>query len=802
MYYRRSAQYLLALVVWTLSLPLAANSDSNSADEQVLKAAGLTVEGPALLTFFRQRTQPNTEQTRMQSLIRQLAQGTSAQRVQAAGELVALGPAAVPLLRQAVKDPDDPDLVQRARSCLAAIDDPSLPAAAARLVGQSKPDGAAEVLLTYLPFADDEAVVDEVRTTLRSVGLRDGKPMPALLAALEDQVPIRRWVAAVALCQGGGVVQSAPVHKLLHDPKPNVRLQVALALGSLNEEDAIPVLIASLGELPPARARLAEDFLMNLAGEQAPAVSLSSDPSQCREAWAAWWRAADGSALLEFFRKRTLSDEQRQRIQALIRQLGDDAFAVREKASSELAAMGDPVAPLLRLAIKSTDVEIARRAEECLQMLDKTRERLTPVTATRLIAFRKPVGAAEALLNFLPFSEDDAMTETLQEALNSVSLRDGKVEPVLLQALDAPIPLRRAAAAEAICKAGFNLLQAVRKLLNDQDVLVRLRTARTLIHAKDRDAVPALIALLTELPESQTWQVTEILLPLAGDRAPAVEMGRDETSRRAYRDAWSSWWRTQGAAVDLGQLQSSERMLGYTLLVLSEPNKIMGRVRELGLDGKPRWEIANLRFPLDAHFLPGNRVLIAEAQGRGECVTERDLKGNILWSQRSLGAISCQRLPNGNTFIASRQQLIEVTRNHQEVLSIKRPAHDVLAAVKRRDGQIICVTSTGVCQRLDSHGRELRSFAAGPVIYGGLDVLSNDHILVAEFHNNRVVEFDPDGKVVWQALAARPNAAVRLKNGHTLVTCQAERRVYELDRNGKIVWDHHTEEQPLRARRR
>src|SRR5262245_7740999 len=41
----------------------------------------------------------------------------------------------------------------------------------------------------------------------------------------------------------------------------------------------------------------------------------------------------DGAGLLDYFRKRTLADVDRGRLEALIRKLGDDNFEDREKAS-------------------------------------------------------------------------------------------------------------------------------------------------------------------------------------------------------------------------------------------------------------------------------------------------------------------------------------------------------------------------------------------------------------------------------------------------------------------------------------
>jgi uncharacterized protein (TIGR03067 family) len=54
----------------------------------------------------------------------------------------------------------------------------------------------------------------------------------------------------------------------------------------------------------------------------------------------------------------------RQRIAALIRQLGDDDFEKREAASEELDAIGEPALDALRKATSDDDAEIRRRAEK------------------------------------------------------------------------------------------------------------------------------------------------------------------------------------------------------------------------------------------------------------------------------------------------------------------------------------------------------------------------------------------------------------------------------------------------------
>jgi outer membrane protein assembly factor BamB len=67
--------------------------------------------------------------------------------------------------------------------------------------------------------------------------------------------------------------------------------------------------------------------------------------------------------------------------------------------------------------------------------------------------------------------------------------------------------------------------------------------------------------------------------------------------------------------------------------------------------------------------------------------------------------------------------------------------------------------------------------------------------------NNRVVEYDADGRSVWEAAVEEPIAAVRLPNGNTLITLW-ENRAVELNRDGKEVWQFKADTRVTRALRR
>src|SRR4051812_29339278 len=66
----------------------------------------------------------------------------------------------------------------------------------------------------------------------------------------------------------------------------------------------------------------------------------------------------DGPALVQFFKKRTLSDEDSDRVQKLVRQLGARAFRAREDAATELIARGPAVLDALRESQKNGDLEV------------------------------------------------------------------------------------------------------------------------------------------------------------------------------------------------------------------------------------------------------------------------------------------------------------------------------------------------------------------------------------------------------------------------------------------------------------
>jgi hypothetical protein len=511
--------------------------------------------------------------------------------------------------------------------------------------------------------------------------------------------------------------------------------------------------------------------------------------------------ATDGPALVEFFRKRTPGADARQTIDALVRKLSHRSYRVRENACLELVVLGPPAVNRLKQAARSKDPEVARRAKRCLTEIDKSIQPELTSAAARLLAQRKPPQAVATLLDYLPFAPKDEVTDEIVSALASIGVSDGTPDKAILAGLKDRTPLKRAAAGEVLARAGgAKGRQQARPLLEDPDPQVQLRVALALIDQKDKEAVGVLVGLLGKVSRDQLWRVEPVLFALAGDKAPTVEAGNTDAERRKYAAAWAGWWKEHGRGLDLAKIDTARRMLGLTLIVQLDQRRRVGgrgvifpgRVFEVGSDGKPRWEITDLDYPIDAQVVGPNRVLITEYRGR--TVSERTFKGETIWSKQVPNyPAGARRLANGHTLINARNQLIEVDRKGSEV-SAHNCGTFVVGFGRARNGHTVLFDHAGNCVHLDSAWKEIKRFQVAGGAYSTIgthvDVLANGNIVIPQYNLNKVLEYDANGRKVWETTVTQPTSVRRLRNGNTLVTSRYTRTVQELDRQGKQVWQY------------
>jgi hypothetical protein len=299
---RKQAEEFLTQLAgeWAIAGPPGNDKTSGRLRREAWAAWWRGLDGGSLLEELRSRTLTDAERARVLGFIAKLDDPSAEVRDKAAADLVACGARVAPLLRQAVAQ-NHPRIGPQAAHCLEAVEPEGprpLPTAAPRLLALRRPEGTVEALIAYLPFAESDVVAGQVVDLLGDLGCREGKAEPALAQALTDPVPARRAAAAVALCKGRAEAQMAAVRRLLRDDDATVRLRTALALAARGERDAVPVLVALLGELPLDQAWEAEDYLLRAAGEQAPVISLEGEAAgrtAAVDAWRRWWREQGGA---------------------------------------------------------------------------------------------------------------------------------------------------------------------------------------------------------------------------------------------------------------------------------------------------------------------------------------------------------------------------------------------------------------------------------------------------------------------------------------------------------------------------
>jgi ketosteroid isomerase-like protein len=348
--------------------------------------------------------------------------------------------------------------------------------------------------------------------------------------------------------------------------------------------------------------------------------------------------------------------------------------------------------------------------------------------------------------------------------------------------------LKRYAAGIALLRAGGKgQLPTVRKLLKDAHEGVRRRIALALLEARDKEAIPTLIALLTARTSEDASLAEEALTVLAGEKAPAYPENDTAEARAKYRKAWDAWWEKAGGTLDLARIDLTQIGHGYTLVALLDLKGRGGKVQCWDTTGKVLWTMTGLNYPMHASLIRRDRVLVCE----GARVTERDLTGKIYWEKTIAGQIlSAQRLRNGRTLIVARNLIVEVDRKGTEVKSVTRP-FDVVAAERHPDGKMTILTNAGQVIRMDAAGRQVSSFATGSFLHViGLKAhfLPTGGVVIPDYSRNKVREYDASGKMIREFDAQRPSWVVRLPNGNTLVGTRLLRnRIYEIDPKGKEV---------------
>jgi HEAT repeat protein len=543
----------------------------------------------------------------------------------------------------------------------------------------------------------------------------------------------------------------------------------------------------------------------------------------------------DAASLAAYLRDQCGADADLRRIDSLIHQLSSPDFTEREQASKSLVAIGPAALSRLRAARNDPDAEVSQRAKEALARIGDRRPELT-LAAVRVLIRRGGAEAVPTLLRLLPYADFEELQDDLWFGLDALTVRQGKIDASLTEALHDPLAVRRAVAACIVGRRGdAEQRGAVRKLLTDADAEVRLRAAQGLLAAKDASGVATLTALLEGTPMETAWQAEELLRYVAGDEAPHAILGAGAADdRRACQKAWEAWWKEHGPKVDLAKLDGTSRRPGLMLLCDGGlPEEATGRAWLLGCDGVSRWELRKLSYPVDARLLAGGRVLIAEGalapqvqiplappprkKSADEGVSMRELGGKILWRYQGIDfATLCQPMPNGNLFVAGREpRMAQVSMAGLEVSVTTVPSERHASREYPRP-----LLNNHILYR--KHGEDSWHFdwmdfdpnpRTGPkrvlttirlwtnpflLDFGAMETLDVVGGPLAGMDDSFVVELAPDAFAQRKCSIPGSFYATKVRNGDILVGGMG--RVVELDGEYKLVWSATFEDQAYRVR--
>jgi HEAT repeat protein len=464
--------------------------------------------------------------------------------------------------------------------------------------------------------------------------------------------------------------------------------------------------------------------------------------------------------LTQFLRDQCGPEADAAKVAALIRQLGASEFNDREDASKRLAALRALALPWMDAAQRDRDPEVAARASKCIWKITQHRLPHVLAAAVRWLVRQRADGASATLLRFLPYAVEQQLQEDVWFGLDAIAGQQKTLDPVFRATLGDKVAIRRAAAAYVLGRRGKERdQQLARKALADADPVVRLRAAQGLLARQDRMAVPVLIDLLEPADVETAWQAEDLLHWLAGNAGPAATIRAGAAEERPKcRSAWRKWWDDRGAKVDLEEPIRTFRRPGLVLVFewnTGPHGRGMPQVGSLwlcGCDGRARWRLDGLGAVLDAHLIPGPRLLLAERRSGTRLpraawfcgVAERHLNGRIVW-QYECGHpfIGCGHLADGATVVVDLKDELELV-----VLTPGgRPESD-FSDIRR---QVVRAARKGIMREVE-RSRETR-WPSRRLKPGDVRYLPTGGILVADEtpFNGRFLEVGQEGQVVWEA---------------------------------------------------
>ena len=781
---------LLGLAFWVSLQPLF--SQELSTERELLKTAGFNpANTQSLIPLFKGRSSSIPANANIEKLTAQLINGNPEEKLAAKKDLICMGDYVISTLKKASGEILDPASEKNLKDCIELLEgkgSETLISSALKVIASEGKAESSEVLFAYLPFAAEEILRNECESTLRVLFTTTTTSGIVFERTLTDPNPYKRAVAAEILVRKGNPKQISMAKSLLNDTSSLVRTRLVLAFLEQKDRIAMPAALKLLASDSKDTSSLIETALATLAGElaiQGPKNDDSISRSINQAAWAGWWKSINEQDLLALLRESTAPMEM---IAEADKIFNDNNIELIKKHINSKSFKSNPAMQAFLLNRAAFDMKIAKLIEpdsNAIKLLLQSNQ-ITPALI-RMITLVRPANAIEIILAYIPSCNDDNIQDLLRECLELYLNGQNTIPPALITASTSNIEELRTFAGKVLAQSPNEIAQKTcTTLLADSSVRVRFEVARESIKNQNKSAIPVLIELMTKVSAEKAETIDQTLRAIAKGKSP--ESKNDSKMDAA---AWNTWWRKEGHQLVLTPGAKIQETLKNFLVVESfNQEKKSGRVFFINPSGKTLWEIANLSNPTDALLLPNNKILITE-QGANR-ITERDTKGNISWEKSATNPFLSQRLSNGNIFIASRNKIVEVSRNGTEIFSFSYPNQTILAACKTRTNEYALLSYNGVFLKLDSKGNEVsKSRIPFPTNFGinGGAITQNDRVLVSIPTLNKIMEFNFSGQSTWESTITMPGIPTKLPNGNVVAPSLNGSKIVEIQMDGKIIYE-------------
>jgi HEAT repeat protein len=788
--FRPYLQYLpilLGLAFWVSLQPLY--SEELSTERELLKTAGFNpANTQSLIPLFKGRSSSIPAKASIEKLIAQLINGNPEEKLAAKKDLICMGDYVISTLKKALGEILDPASEKNLKECIELLEgkgSETLISSALKVIASEGKAESSEVLFAYLPFAAEEILRNECESTLRGLFTTSGTVFEQTLT---DPNPYKRAVAAEILVRKGNPKQISMAKSLLNDTSSLVRTRLVLAFLEQKDRVAMPTALKLLASDSKDTSSLIETALATLAGElaiQGPKNDDSISRSINQAAWAGWWKSINEQDLLTLLRESTAPIAM---ITEADKVFKDNNIELIKKYINSKSFKSNPALQAFLLNRAAFDMNIAKLIEpdsNAIKLLLQSNQ-VTPALI-RLITLVRPANAIEIILAYIPSCNDDNIQDLLGECLGLYLNDQNTPPPALIAASTSSIEEIRTFAGRVLAQSPNEIAQKTcTTLLSDSSVRVRFEVARESIKNQNKSAIPVLIEMMTKVPAEKAEAIDQTLRAIAKDKSP-----ESKNDSKVDAAAWNTWWQKEGTQLVLTPgFKNQEALKNFLVVESFNQEKKSGRVFLVTPSGKTLWEITNLSNPTDALLLPNNKILITE-QGANR-ITERDTKGNISWEKSATNPFLSQRLSNGNIFIASRNKIVEVGRNGNEIFSFSYPNETILAACKTRTNEYALLSYNGVFLKLDSKGNEVsKSRIPFPTNFGinGGAITQNDRVLVSIPTLNKIMEFNFSGQSTWESTITMPGIPTKLPNGNVVAPSLNGSKIVEIQMDGKIIYE-------------